>query len=62
MGGSGARAPQLTKSDVYRKLLDKYKEWFSLLVELEKQEKELKREFAKAMDKTKMQNILKNIK
>jgi len=62
MGGSGARAPQLTKSDVYRKLLEKYKEWFSLLVELEKQEKELKREFAKAMDKTKMQNILKNIK
>lgn len=62
MGGIGVGAPQLTKADAYRKLLEKYKEWSLLLSELEKQEKELKKDFMKAADKAKMQNVLNKIK
>lgn len=61
MAGTGAIAPQLTKTDVYRKLLDKYKEWVLLLEEMEKQEKDLHREYLKAIDRAKMKDVMKKI-
>ncbi|MCX6782357.1 MAG: hypothetical protein NTW66_04570 [Candidatus Magasanikbacteria bacterium] len=61
MAGTGANAPQITKTDVYRKLLEKYKEWALLLTEMEKREKELHQAYLKAKDRIKMQAVMNKL-
>ncbi len=61
MAGTSASTPQLTKDDVYRKLLEKYKEWNLVLNAMEKEEKNLQREFLEAVDKTKIKDVMKKL-
>lgn len=61
MGGTGARAPKITRADVYRNLLEKYKELALLLSELEKRDRDLRRYYLQEVDKSKMEKTRKKI-
>lgn len=62
MAGTGSRkTKKFGRADIYKKLLENYEEWHSLMNLLEAEEKELHREFLRIVDKAKLDKVMRRI-